>query len=198
MSVTPVSDGRTARSRRTRVAVVDAVLRLLRSGKLRPTAREIASEAGVSVRSVYVHFDDLDDLFVAAAERQYELLRPLLVTVPATGPLRERARALARARGTIFETVGEVRRAAHVHAPFSPALAARLSVAREWSHAELRRVFAAELAGLGEPARTRRLAALHVLTGPDAWAELRATPLDEEAAADATAYAIVALLEARP
>jgi AcrR family transcriptional regulator len=52
MSVAPVADGRSARSRRTRTAVVDALLRLLRAGNLRPTAREIASEAGISLRSV--------------------------------------------------------------------------------------------------------------------------------------------------
>lgn len=198
MSVAPVTDGRSARSRRTRTAVVDALLRLLRAGNLRPTAREIASEARVSLRSVYVHFDDLDDLFVAAAERQYELVRHLAVEVPATGPVRERARALTLARGRTFEAIGDVRRAAEIHAPFSPALTARLERAREWAYADLRRVFARELEPLGEDERARRLAALYVLTGAHAWAEARAIPLDVEAAADATADAVVALLGSRP
>lgn len=197
MSVAPVIDGRSARARRTRTAVVDALLRLLRAGNLRPTARQIASEAGVSLRSVYVHFDDLDDLFVAAGERQYELVRHLAVPVPVTGPLRERARALMIVRGRLFETIGEVRRAAEIHAPFSPALAARLDRVRELAYTELRRVFARELEPLADDERARRLATLYVLTGAHAWTETRAIPLDPEAAADALADAVVALLEPR-
>src|SRR3954470_18279608 len=59
--VTPTEtvDGRTARATRTREAVVSAVLDLVNEGNPKPTAREIADRAGVSLRSVYVHFDDL-------------------------------------------------------------------------------------------------------------------------------------------
>ena len=52
---------------RTRTAVVDALLTLNARGHLRPTARDIAAEAGVSLRSVYVHFDDLEALFVESS-----------------------------------------------------------------------------------------------------------------------------------
>ena len=55
-------DGRASRAARTRIAVVDALLALNEKGNLRPTAREIAAEAGVSLRSIYVHFDDVESL----------------------------------------------------------------------------------------------------------------------------------------
>src|SRR4051794_7539538 len=76
------SDGRTARSQRTRDSVVEALLDLLNAGNPRPTAREIAEQAGVSLRSVYVHFDDLEDLFLAATGRHLERILPLLEKVP--------------------------------------------------------------------------------------------------------------------
>src|ERR1044072_5768679 len=66
------TDGRSARAARTRDAVVEALLSLLDEGNLRPTARQVAERAGVSLRSVYVHFDDLEDLFTAAAHRFFE------------------------------------------------------------------------------------------------------------------------------
>ena len=94
MATAPVTDGRSARSQRTRNAVVDALLDLNREGNLRPTAREIAERANVSLRSVYVHFDDLEDLFLAAAKRHAELVSGMLIEVPATGPLRSRAETL--------------------------------------------------------------------------------------------------------
>src|SRR6188474_3694415 len=101
-----VTDGRSARSQRTRLAVVDALLDLLRAGNPRPTAKEIAERAGVSLRSVYVHFDDLEDLFLAAAKRHVELISGMLVEVPDTGPLRSRAETMVRMRSRIWEEVG--------------------------------------------------------------------------------------------
>ena len=65
------ADGRLTRAARTRTAVVDALLTLNERGELRPTARDIAAEAGVSLRSVYVHFDDLEALFVESSRRAH-------------------------------------------------------------------------------------------------------------------------------
>ncbi len=66
-------DGRTARSMRTKAAIVDACLALVDSGDLRPTAPRVAERAGVSVRSVFQHFADLDALFTAVGD---EAVRP--------------------------------------------------------------------------------------------------------------------------
>ena len=62
-------DGRTARAVRTKDAIVDATLALIDDGDLRPTGPRIAERAGVSVRSIFQHFDDLDALFSAVGER---------------------------------------------------------------------------------------------------------------------------------
>jgi hypothetical protein len=62
-------DGRTARSERTRNAIVDAHLQLIREGDLRPTADRIAKQAGVSLRALWSHFADMEALFAESGQR---------------------------------------------------------------------------------------------------------------------------------
>jgi AcrR family transcriptional regulator len=166
-------DGRAARSAKTRDAIADALLDLLSDGKFRPTAREIAQRAGVSIRSVYVHFDDLDDLFCVAAGRHYTRIAPMLAPVPATGTVTERARALVRQRVRLYAEAGAVGRATRLHAAFSPTLARILRDSHARSRADLERVFAFELVGLSADARVSNVALLDVVTGPEAWESLR-------------------------
>jgi len=51
-----VEDGRVARSRRTRGAVIDALLALYAEDNLTPTIEDIACRVGMTTRSVYHHF----------------------------------------------------------------------------------------------------------------------------------------------
>jgi AcrR family transcriptional regulator len=168
-----VPDGRSARSQRTRAAVVDALLALIHDGHPRPTARQIAERAEISLRSVYVHFDDLEDLFCAAAQRQMAAVAPLLVTIERDAPLGERVEQLCAARARIYEQVGPVGRAAELQAPFSPTLSRLLTRVREASKDEIGRLFEPELARLRPPARSRRLAALDAALSAETWHVLR-------------------------
>src|SRR5438477_2779518 len=86
-------DGRLLRSERARAAVVDALLALIEEGNLKPTAPQIAERAGVSLRLVFHHFRDLDDLFITAAERHISRVLPTVHPAPTTGPLPERLEA---------------------------------------------------------------------------------------------------------
>src|SRR5271163_2254507 len=83
-------DGRLARSARTRHAVVDALLDLLGEGDLRPTAARIAERAGVSLRLVFHHFDDLDAIYAELADRQAERVKPLTMPISVALPLARR------------------------------------------------------------------------------------------------------------
>ncbi len=201
MPTAAVTDGRTARSQRTRTAVVDALLALLGDGNPRPTAREIAEKAGVSLRSVYVHFDDLDDLFVAAAERQLHVVLGMVVEVPSTGPLADRASTLMRVRGRIYEKVGPVRRAAERQEPFSPTLARTMRAVRRATREELARVFATELGAADTtlPADTKsyehRLTMLDAMTASSTWDHLRAGGMDVAQARRAITDVVVGFLE---
>jgi TetR/AcrR family transcriptional regulator, regulator of autoinduction and epiphytic fitness len=101
VAATSLTDGRSARAARTRDAVVEALLSLLDDGNYRPTARQVAERAGVSLRSVYVHFDDLEDLFTAAAHNHFARVRDLVQAIPGDGPLESRVDAFVRQRARI-------------------------------------------------------------------------------------------------
>lgn len=62
----PGDKGRPAQRRRTRTAILDATMQLLRSGSS-PTLDEIAAAAEVSRRTIYMHFPTLDQLLLDAS-----------------------------------------------------------------------------------------------------------------------------------
>ena len=92
-------DGRLARSARTRHAVVDALLDLLNEGDLRPTAARIAERAGVSLRLVFHHFDDLDAIYSELADRQTERVEPLMKPIDVALPFARRVELFSAQRG---------------------------------------------------------------------------------------------------
>jgi len=168
-----VADRRMARSAATRAAVVEAMLGLIQEGDLRPTAPRIATRAGVSLRSVFQHFADLDALFAAAADRQTERILRLARRLDADGPLERRLGVFVAQRARILEDISPVRRAALLMEPFSTEIGKRLSHARRLGRAELQRVFAPELAACAAGARGEMLAALAAASGFSAWEALR-------------------------
>jgi AcrR family transcriptional regulator len=167
---TTAVDGRTARAQRTRDTVVRALLDLVMEGDPRPTAREIAARAGISLRSVYVHFDDLDDLFVAAVQVHLRDTAAVLTPVDASLPVPERIEAFARQRATLFERFGPVRRAAAVWAPSSDALRDALERGAAMAWHDTVRLFGALLTG---PDRVARLEAVNAAGSPGTWDHLR-------------------------
>lgn len=173
MTETVVTDGRSTRSARTRRAVVDALLGLIEAGNPRPTAREIASEAGVSLRTLYVHFDDVEALFIAAAARHFETLEGLREPVVTTGSFDERLTATLDRRVRIYEAGAAVRHAALLQEPFSPTLQDVLETARYAHRADIEAVFAAELQRVPPPERARLRRALEVVLSPSTWDALR-------------------------
>lgn len=198
----PVTDGRSARSQRTREAVVDALLALIGDGNPRPTAREIAERANVSLRSVYVHFDDLEDLFVAVAQRQMALVASMLTPIAPDAPLAERIASMASQRARIFEVVGPVRRAAELQAPTSPTLSKLMARLRDGSRDGMSELFAPELDRLPPEERRIRLAALDALLCPSGWDIMRGThgltfEEAEQAIVDGTTALLSGLAEAR-
>jgi len=164
-------DGRVTRAARTRASVVDALLALNDRGELRPTARDIAKQAGVSLRSLYVHFDDLEALFVAASQRHTERLVRELPPLVTDGALEPRLDAFLARRSRIHEFGAGVRRAALLQEPFSPVLKQALATGRQSLRNELTSCFAPELAVASPP--DRLVLALDIATSSAAWESLR-------------------------
>jgi TetR/AcrR family transcriptional regulator, regulator of autoinduction and epiphytic fitness len=166
------ADGRIHRAARTRAAVVDALLTLNDEGILRPTARDIAAKAGVSLRSLYVHFDDLEALFVAAAKRHAERMADRLPPLVTTGDLADRLDGFIRRRVCLNEMGAGVRRAAQLQEPFSPALQGALASGRKRLRAEVKAAFGPELeATTTSPGCV--LDALDIVASPATWEALR-------------------------
>jgi AcrR family transcriptional regulator len=168
-------DGRLARSARTRLAIVDALRSLHHEGDLLPTAPRVAERAGVSVRTVWQHFDDLEMLFVEAGRRDLEIALTFVTPIDAGLPLAARVDALVDQRSRMYEEMAPVWRAARLKAPFSPQIRLNRDRMVRLGREELERLFAAELAAAPEPAAL--LASLEIATGWAAWESLR-TELD--------------------
>ena len=166
-------DGRLARSARTRHAVVDALLDLLNEGDLRPTAARITERAGVSLRIVFHHFDDLEAIYSELADRQAERVKPLTAPIPVALPFARRVEKFAAQRGRLLETLSPVRRSAVLMEPFRPALAKRLKHARDLMRAAAIAAFAPELSKVAADEKRATVAALDVATSWVAWEQMR-------------------------
>jgi AcrR family transcriptional regulator len=166
-------DGRTERSERTRDAVVNAMLDLIEEGDLRPTAPRIADRAGVSLRTVFHHFEDLEELFSVVARRQMERHLTDLPRVPRDGSLATRIGALAAGRAQLHESIAPVRRAALLFEPFSQSVARHLAWARSRGRLEIEQVFAPELGLHTGPARRDLAEALTAVASWSTWESLR-------------------------
>lgn len=166
-------DGRTARALRTKAAVVDAMLALIEEGDLRPTAPRIAERAGVSLRSVFQHFSDLDTLFRAAAERQFTRHAELHRSVAPDLPVGERIAAFAEQRCRLWAGVAPVRLAAEVNEPFSAELTPLLEFSCKALRSEIEWLFGPELAALDEGERGAVLDAVDAATSFPAWMHQR-------------------------
>jgi AcrR family transcriptional regulator len=104
-------DGRLARGVRTRNSIVEAIIELIESGNPRPTNREVADQAGVSVRVLFHHFEGVPVLYRSAVELQSSRSRSLIGIIPPHGPLDVRIRAICRQRRQLFEAIAPVVRA---------------------------------------------------------------------------------------
>jgi TetR/AcrR family transcriptional regulator of autoinduction and epiphytic fitness len=163
-------DGRTERSRRTRDAVVGALLALHDDGDLTPTAQRVAARAGVALRTVYGHFSDMETLYAEAGERELARLFAVADVVPEDLPLEQRIEQFCRSRARVLEYLLPVMRATRLREPFSPQLLRNRHRYIASADAEVARVFAPELAHAyaGE-----LLDALYLATGGPAWDALR-------------------------
>jgi TetR/AcrR family transcriptional regulator of autoinduction and epiphytic fitness len=142
-------DGRTARAVRTRDAIVDSCIALVEEGDLRPTAPKIADRAGVSVRSVFQHFDDLETLFAAVGSRVVSRLAALVAPIDPDRPLADRIDDFVLQRCRVNEAVSPIRRAALVHAPTSQVINAQFKGGHAYFRDQVTKVFAAEVAAAG-------------------------------------------------
>jgi AcrR family transcriptional regulator len=188
----PATDGRALRRLRNEQAAVDAILDLLNEGVVQPTAQEVSDRSGVSMRSIFRLFQDMEALHAAAIERQLARVGPLLAEIPGTGPVAERIAALVDDRARFFEAVAPVRRLAVRRSAQSPTLRSGLARADRHFRSQVAAVFAAELASRHDD---DLLDALDAATSWEAWDRLRrAQDLPVGAARRVTVLTLTALV----
>jgi TetR/AcrR family transcriptional regulator, regulator of autoinduction and epiphytic fitness len=167
-------DGRTARRDRNRLAVLDAVLELFAEGNLSPGVHEVADRSGVSLRSVYRYFEDLDELVTAAIDRHLQRTRPLFhIERLGEGPLDDRVERFAERRVRLFEAVRIIYRASRVRAANDPGVQQDLLDTQQWLSDQTQQMFAPELRSLDGPVATDVERTLDLLTQFDALEHLR-------------------------
>ncbi|MGW8357202.1 TetR/AcrR family transcriptional regulator [Streptomyces wedmorensis] len=180
----------------TYAALVDALLELISESGREPTRKAIAERAGVSERTVFVHFADREALYVAAARRQAERWRAHAEPVSPAWETARKVRALLTQRGRMYEVMTPIRRIGLGLEADSPGLRGVMAEGDAWLRAGLAELFAPELAG--EPGARRAgglLDALEAASSWAAWDHLRARRgLDEAAARAAIGRTLRALL----
>jgi len=141
------TDGRRARRDRNMATVIEALLDLFAEGQLHPTALQLADRSGVSLRSVFRYFDDMQDLTLRAVEIFFARVAPLyeLAPRPERAALSERIATIATHRARLYFAVAPVGRAALVRLYRSPALAASIDARRELVRAQTEEYFRPEL-----------------------------------------------------
>jgi AcrR family transcriptional regulator len=123
-------DGRRERGARNKEAVVSALLELYSQGEVQPPAARIAELAGVSERSVFRYFDDMEDLASCAITVQWERVRDLYETLDSSGDLTQRINSIVDHRLKLYDKVGNVMRVAVVAAYKSQVVASAVKERR--------------------------------------------------------------------
>jgi len=184
-------DGRRLRRKQNRDAVLDALAELFEEGNLQPTSGEIAERAGLSPRSLFRYFDDVDDLNHAAIDRELARARPLLdAGTVASDPTAVKIDRVVEARIRLFEAIAPAARSARVGAHRHHLVAAQIAQSRSYLRNQLRQLFAPELNG------TALLPALDALLSFETYELLRGDQkLSRSKTASALTAALAALLE---
>ena len=98
-----IIDGRRRRSERSRDAIITATLNLIDNGNFAPTARQIAEEAGIGLRSFFRHFDDMEALMDTIDQHMRGYYEPLFVRPFKDGTLEERIEDIVIDRSEAYE-----------------------------------------------------------------------------------------------
>ncbi len=108
-------DGRIIRGRDNRRRIVAAMLELVRAGAISPAAEEVAERAGVGLRTVFRHFDDMDSLYREMAQAMRQELQPIVAAPFASRDWQGKLGEMVDRRARLFERAMPFKNAADVH-----------------------------------------------------------------------------------
>jgi len=191
------TDGRRAKRVANRKAVLDALTALWEEGRFGASTNEIAERAGISARSLFRYFDDVDDMVMAASARGIEEARPLLaVHAKPEQPTAAKAAALAHSRVRLYRTRWASMRAIRMAVHRNAAAAAQVAQATAWWRDQVSWLFAPELTALAADDAERTTSLLAVLVSFDAWEVLVAEGRADDEIETTLAAGVLRLLRA--
>jgi AcrR family transcriptional regulator len=165
--------GRGDRVARTRESIVASALALATAGQVAPIVRDIAQMAGVSARTVFQHFADTAELYVAVLGRVLAALVGEAPEIAAAGPVETRIASMINQCADRYEQLRPMWTFVETLQRRSPEAADMISQIYSANTAQISQAFATELGALPAESRQRTLTALALAIAPESWVVLR-------------------------
>ena len=199
-------DGRTAKGLRSREqareSILNAYVELIRSGVPKPTARETAERAGLSLRAIFNHFSDMQALRLASVNRmQLQSSQFFSDQIPERGTAAERLEFFVQRHMRRLEYVTPFHRTAAMTESIDPDVAEAMRKARIAARNDLTKMIGPALKGFSRIEKRDLLTRLHMICSWPSWETLRAhyqlSPRRARAIISSVALAVLAEAERR-
>ena len=139
-------DGRSLRRERNRQDIVDALLSLIENGETEISAALIASKAGLSERSIFRYFDDVNDLYRSVCDLAFSKeIEYALIDDAGVGSLDTKIENFVNQRVRIYTMNEKIAPAARSFAFKNPIIKNQLVVGRKLLRTQIIKHFAEEL-----------------------------------------------------
>ena len=165
--------GRGDRVARTREAIVSSTLTLAQEGEIAPIVRDIAKLAGVSARTVFQHFADTAELYIAVLVRVFSSVTTDGPDVNRQWPLDKRITVVVDHSAARYEKVRPMWTFIQTLQRRSTEAGEKMSQLYAGNRDRLADSFGPELSALSEEKRARTLNALSLTLSPESWNTLR-------------------------
>jgi AcrR family transcriptional regulator len=101
----PSPDGRRRRAETNRLRIVEALIEVIREGNGSPSAEVVAERAGLSHRTVFRLFKDMDGLYREMQALMMARVFPMLISPLQAGGWRDRLSEVVVRRARVFEEI---------------------------------------------------------------------------------------------
>ena len=167
MTSIPVStvDGRSLRRERNRQDIVDALLGLIENGETEISAALIASKAGLSERSIFRYFDDVNDLYRSVCDLAFSKeIEYALIDDAGIGSLDTKIENFINQRVRIYTMNEKIAPAARSFAFKKPIIKKQLVFGRKLLRTQIIKHFAEELSAFDKQQQQAAVAIIDSLT----------------------------------
>ena len=158
-------DGRSLRRERNRQDIVDALLGLIENGETEISAALIASKAGLSERSIFRYFDDVNDLYRSVCDLAFSKeIEYALIDDAGIGSLDTKIENFINQRVRIYTMNEKIAPAARSFAVKNPIIKNQLVFGRKLLRTQIIKHFSEELSAFDKQQQQAAVAIIDSLT----------------------------------